>query len=128
MAVRGSPAPRPHTSTSRSSTSRKPTRELERTGRLTEAAFVYADLLNDPRAAIDLLEHNDRIYLAAELAEGQDLEPALVIRLWWRAGGRPRAVEVARSRGAFAVGIERLHAIDPGAGPRTPEGLDRVLP
>ena len=88
-------------------------RELEKAGRIDEAAFVYADLLDDTRAAVDVLERHDRPRLAAELAEGKDLEAALVIRLWWRAGDRDRAVEIARSRGAFAAGIERLHAVAP---------------
>lgn len=88
-------------------------RELERTGRVDEAAFVYADLLNDTRAAVDVLERHKRLSLAAQLAENQELEAALVVRLWWRAGDRGRAVDFARRSGAFASGIERLHAVDP---------------
>ncbi|MEU4391929.1 bpX6 domain-containing protein [Kribbella sp. NPDC023855] len=87
-------------------------RELERTGRPDQAAFVYADLLNDTRAAVDVLERHDRLRLAAQLAENQELEAALVIRLWWRAGDRDRAVDFARRTGAFATGIERLHRVD----------------
>ena len=88
-------------------------RELERTGRIQEAAFIYADLLNDGRGAVDLLERHGHLNQAAELAESENLEAPLVIRLWWQAGNRQRAVEIARTRGAFAAGIERLHAVDP---------------
>ncbi|GAA0950719.1 hypothetical protein GCM10009554_51140 [Kribbella koreensis] len=88
-------------------------RTLQASGRIDEAAFVYADLLDDTRAAVDLLERHDRLPLAAQLAESKGLEAPLVVRLWWRAGDRTRAVEIARSRAAFASGIERLHAVDP---------------
>ncbi|WP_328330310.1 bpX6 domain-containing protein [Kribbella sp. NBC_00382] len=88
-------------------------RTLEAAGQIDEAAFVYADLLDDTRAAVDLLERHDRLALAAQLAESRGLEAPLVVRLWWRAGDRTRAIEVARSRAAFATGIERLHAVDP---------------
>ncbi len=88
-------------------------RELERTGQADQAAFVYADLLNDTRAAVDVLERHQRLRLAAQLAENQELEAALVVRLWWRAGDRARAIDFARRSGAFAAGIERLHAVDP---------------
>lgn len=85
---------------------------LESEGRIEEAAFVLADLLNDGAAAVDLLERHGRLRLAAELAEGRGLPGELAVRLWWRAGERARAIEVARSRGAFAAGVELLSKVD----------------
>ncbi|MGW4207368.1 bpX6 domain-containing protein [Lentzea sp. NPDC004789] len=82
--------------------------DLERLGRHDEAAFVHADLLGDPAAAVALFERLGRLTDAAELAEGRGLDPALAVRLWWRAGNRTRAIDVARARGAFAAAIARL--------------------
>lgn len=86
--------------------------ELERLGRHDEAAFVHADLLGDPAAAVVMYERLGRLTDAAELAEGRGLAPDLVVRLWWRAGNRSRAIDVARARGAFAAAIARMSAQD----------------
>jgi hypothetical protein len=94
---------------------RKAAEQLERDGRIIEAAFVFADLLGEPLGAISLLERHDQLAVAAELAEGRRLDPDLVVRLWWRAGQRDRAVEVARTRGGFARAVERLAASDPAS-------------
>lgn len=90
----------------------KAAEELERLGRHDEAAFVHADLLGDPAAAVALFERLGRFSDAAELAEGRDLGPDLVVRLWWRAKNRTRAIDVARARGAFAAAIARMPAED----------------
>jgi hypothetical protein len=89
--------------------------ELERAGRVEEAAFVLADLLDAATEAVALLERGKRWELAAELAEGRQLTPELVVRLWWRAGQRDRAIEIARARGAFASAVERLSSVDAAA-------------
>lgn len=89
--------------------------QLEREGNLLLAAFVHADLLANPLAAVELLERNGETTSAAELAEGWKLDPGLVVRLWWQAGNRDRAVRLARARGAFATAIERLGRVDPRA-------------
>ncbi|HYU67644.1 MAG TPA: hypothetical protein VEK09_12880, partial [Jatrophihabitantaceae bacterium] len=86
--------------------------QLEAAGRVDEAAFVHADLLHDARAAVAYLERNGRLQTAAELAEARHLAPELVVRLWWRAGDRQRAVTIARTRGAFAAAVERLAPLD----------------
>ncbi|MDX6312710.1 MAG: hypothetical protein QOF44_2174 [Streptomyces sp.] len=91
---------------------RQAAQALEKEGRVEEAAFVLADLLDDPTEAAALLERHSRTRLAAELAEGRDLDPALVVRLWWRAGERERALRVARARGAFAAAVDRLGPLD----------------
>ncbi len=88
---------------------------LERDGNVEQAAFVLADLLSDPAAAVNLLERHGRLRMAAELAEGRDLDPELAVRLWWRAGDRDRALDVARVRGAFVAAIDLLSKVDPAA-------------
>ncbi|MDY0812614.1 bpX6 domain-containing protein [Kitasatospora purpeofusca] len=88
---------------------------LERQDRFDEAAFVLADLLEAPAEAVALLDRHGRLTQAAELAEGRDLAAELVVRLWWRAGERARAVRTAHRRGAFATAVERLAATDPQA-------------
>lgn len=88
---------------------------LEQAGRIDEAAFLYADLMRSAPKAVALLERAARFRQAAELAEGRRLEPDLVVRLWWRAGDRDRAVDVARARGAFASAVGRLDPLDPEA-------------
>lgn len=89
--------------------------DLESAGRIEQAAFVYSDLLNDPAGAASLLERHDHLQLAAELAEARNLAPDLVVRLWWRAGRRDRAITVARARGAFAGAVDRLSTVDQAA-------------
>jgi hypothetical protein len=81
---------------------------LEQAGRIDEAAFVLAELLGDLRAAIALLERHGRFTVAARLAEGRDLEPGLIVRLWFLAGDRERALDTARRYHAWADAIARL--------------------
>ena len=80
---------------------------LVREGRIDEAAFVLADLLDDPAAAVELLERRGRTRLAAELAEARRLAPGLVIRQWFVAGDRDRAIQLAWRTGAFADALAR---------------------
>jgi hypothetical protein len=87
--------------------------ELERQGKIDEAAFVYADLIGSGQDAVQLLERHGRFEAAAELAQGRGLPPDLVVRLWWRAGRRDRAVAFAVARGAFPSAVAALEAIDP---------------
>ncbi len=89
--------------------------DLERLGRIEEAAFVRSDLLGNVWDAVLLLERHHRYALAAEVAEGRRLEPAVAIRLWWRAGRRDRAVDLARLRGGFADAVKHLAGSDPDA-------------
>ncbi|MEU7587331.1 bpX6 domain-containing protein [Micromonospora sp. NPDC049230] len=89
--------------------------DLDGAGRVEESAFVLADLLDLPIEAVALLERHRAYRLAATLAEGRELDPDLVVRLWWRAGDRDRAVRVARTRGAFAAAVERLARVDVAA-------------
>jgi hypothetical protein len=89
---------------------------LERAGRIDEAAFVLADLLSDVEAAIALLERHQRFTLAARLAEARGLAPGLVVRLWFLARDRQRAVDCARRHRAWADAIARLERDGPGRG------------
>jgi hypothetical protein len=91
---------------------RQAAERLEADGRVEEAAFVHADLLGAVADAVRLLERNRQYVLGANLAQQRGLPPETAVRLWWRAGERVRAVELARSRGAFAVVLERLPAED----------------
>lgn len=81
---------------------------LEQQGRIDEAAFVLAELLADVAAAIALLERHERFTLAAQLAAGRGLAPGLVVRLWFLAGDRQRAIDTARRYHAWADAVARL--------------------
>jgi hypothetical protein len=81
---------------------------LDAVGDVEKAAFVLAELLNAAEEAVSYLERHGRLKLAAELAEARGLPPGLVIRLWFLAGDRTRAVQIARTTGAFADAVLRL--------------------
>ncbi len=83
---------------------------LEREGRIEEAAFVLLELLGEVEEAVAFLEQHQRYDLAASIAEGRGLPPERVVRLWWLAGERERAVLVARRHRAFAGAVARLEA------------------
>jgi hypothetical protein len=77
-------------------------------GRLEEAAFVLAELLQDDAQAVSFLEGHGKLRLAAELAEARKLSPGVIVRQWVIAGDIARAVRIARRTGAFADAIARL--------------------
>ncbi len=89
-------------------TYRKAFERLEREGRVDEAAFVLAELLQDNEEAVAFLERHGRLRLAAEIAEARGLPPGLVVRQWFLAGDVPRAVRHARRFSAFADALARL--------------------
>ncbi len=90
-------------------------KQLEQSGRIDEAAFVLAELLHSPMECVGLLERHGRHRTAAELAEARNLDAALVVRLWWLAGERDRAILMARRTNAFAQVIKHLDGVDPAA-------------
>lgn len=92
---------------------RKAVEQLEKQGRIKEAAFVLAELLGASEEAVSFLEKHHEYQLAAELAEGRNLDPALVVRQWILAGDRDRALLIARRTGAFATAIARLEQSHP---------------
>ncbi len=83
---------------------------LEARGEVEKAAFVLAELLNVSEEAVAFLERHKRFRLAAEIAESRNLATGLIIRLWFLAGDRVRAVRIARRTGAFADAVIRLDA------------------
>ncbi len=83
-------------------------RQLEREGRIPEAAFVLAELLGDGEGAVALLERYERFTEAADLAETLELAAGLVVRQWILAGDIDRAVAIARRTGAFGDAVVRL--------------------
>lgn len=81
---------------------------LDAQGRPREAAYVLSQLLGKVGDAVDYLERKGELRLAAELAEGRDLDPGLQVALWIRAGEEDRALAIAAVRSAFGVAVEHL--------------------
>jgi len=80
-----------------------------------KAAFVLAELLNAHEEAVTFLERHRKFRLAAEIAEARKLAPGLVIRQWFLAGERKRAIQIAQQTGAFADALFRLEHTDENA-------------
>lgn len=81
---------------------------LESQERIEEAAFLLAEVLHANEEAVAFLERHGRLRLAAEMAEARGLPPGLVVRQWFLAGDRKRALRIARRTGAFADAVTRL--------------------
>jgi hypothetical protein len=88
-------------------------KRLEREGRIDEAAFVLTELLGEHEEAVSFLEKHGRLKLAAELAEGRNMAPGLVVRQWLLARDLQRAVAIARRSGAFPDAVLRLERTHP---------------
>lgn len=80
--------------------------------RWKDAAFVLAELLDDALGAVALLEKHGFLREAAELAEGRELPPAVVVRQWLVARDLERAIAVARRHDAFAPALARLRTTE----------------
>lgn len=91
---------------------------LDRAGRIDEAVFVLAELLNRRQEAVDYLERKGRLAQAAQLAETLELAPAVAVRLYVMAHDVERAVRLARLTDSFAPAVAELerrrHAAAPG--------------
>jgi hypothetical protein len=85
---------------------------LHRLGRHREAGFVLAELLKEYDRAVDYLEQQGEKVMAAELAEGQQLQPAKVIRQWLIAGDTARAIQIARLTRCYTEAISFLQTRD----------------
>jgi MoxR-vWA-beta-propeller ternary system domain bpX6 len=83
-------------------------KRLEAQGRIGEAAFVLAELLRANEEAVAFLERNGRLREAAEIAEARALAPEIIVRQWFLAGEKERAIQVARKTGAFHGAVLRL--------------------
>jgi len=81
---------------------------LDAAGRHEEAAFFLAEILGQPERAVSYLERHGRLELAAQLAEARELAPGLIVRQWFIAGNRDRAVSIAVREGAFEDACLRL--------------------
>lgn len=81
---------------------------LQSQGRIGEAAFVLAELLGANEEAVAFLERHGRLREAAEIAEARELAPEIVVRQWFIAGEKERAIQVARKTGAFHGAVLRL--------------------
>lgn len=81
---------------------------LEFQERFEEAAFLLAEVLQANEEAVAFLERHGRLRLSAEMAEARGLPPGLVVRQWFLAGDRKRALRIARRTGAFADAVTRL--------------------
>jgi hypothetical protein len=83
-------------------------KRLEAQGRIGEAAFVLAELLRSNEETVAFLERHGRLREAAEIAEARELAPEIVVRQWFVAGEKERAIKVARKTGAFHGAVLRL--------------------
>ncbi len=92
---------------------RQAVQRLEAQGRIEEAAFVLTELLSKHEEAASFLEKHGRLRLAAELAEAHNLSAVMVIRLWWLAKERHRAIAVALRTGQIQLAIQFLSLSHP---------------
>ena len=81
---------------------------LDRAGRIDEAVFVLAELMNRHQEAVDYLERKGRIAQAARLAETLGLAPAIAVRLHCMGGDLARALLLARLTGCFPETVAEL--------------------
>ncbi|ROU06982.1 bpX6 domain-containing protein [Lysobacter enzymogenes] len=81
---------------------------LDAAGKIDEAVFVLAELLNARQEALDYLVKHGRAAQAAELALGWDMPADAIIRLLMLAGDAERATLVARRDNAFATALALL--------------------
>lgn len=87
---------------------RKAFERLRDANDVDRAAFVLAELLQNSAEAVTFLETHGQLELSARIAEARHLPPGLVVRAWWLAGDRPRAIALAKLHGAFADAVLRL--------------------
>ena len=87
---------------------REAVERLKNEGRFEEAAYVLAELLREDEEAVSFLERHGKLSLAAEMAEARNLPPALIVRQWWLAGEKERAIAIARRSQCFSDAIFRL--------------------
>jgi hypothetical protein len=81
---------------------------LDREGKIDEAAFILAELLQEGEAAADYLERKERFKQAAQMAESMEVQAAVAVRLWIKAGNVERAVALARLHDAHGDAVARL--------------------
>ncbi|SCX44031.1 bpX6 domain-containing protein [Variovorax sp. EL159] len=106
---------------------RKTYEKLDREGRIDEAVFVLAELLQARQEALDYLEKHQRHAQAAELALAWDWPPAVIVRLLCLAGDWRRALAVARRDNAFASAVLQMQERWPDPANRLREEWGQAL-
>ncbi|MEP3890660.1 MAG: hypothetical protein ABJN69_09335 [Hellea sp.] len=75
--------------------------ELEDKGDYKRAAYIRSQLLEDHHAAVLTLERGELYAEAAKLSYDSQQDPALTIRLYYKAGKKDEALALARRTGCF---------------------------
>jgi hypothetical protein len=101
--------------------------KLDREGRIDEAVFVLAELLEAKLEALDYLEKHERHAQAAELALAWEQPAEVIVRLHCLAGDWRRAVAVARRDNAFAGAVLQLENKWPDVAARLREEWAQAL-
>ena len=81
---------------------------LESQGRIEEASFVLAELLKSNAEAVEFLSKYGKFRLAAELAEARNLPKETIVRQWFLAGEKMRAVRLAILHNCFEYAVTKL--------------------
>ncbi len=76
--------------------------------RIEEAAFVLAELLKNNSEAVEFLEKHGKLRLAAELAEARGLSKEIIVRQWFIAGEKRRAIQLAVLHNCFEYVVTKL--------------------
>ncbi len=76
--------------------------------RLEEAAFVLAELLKSNHEAVEFLEKHGKYRLAAELAESRNLAKDIIVRQWFLAGEKRKAIQLAVLSNCFEYVVTQL--------------------
>ena len=76
--------------------------------RIEEAAFVLAELLKSNLEAVEFLEKHRKFRLAAELAESRNLAKDIIVRQWFLAGEKRRAIQFAVLHNCFEYVVTKL--------------------
>lgn len=76
--------------------------------RFEEAAFVLAELLKSNHEAVEFLEKHGKFKLAAELAEARGLSKEIIVRQWFLAGEKRRAVQLAMLYNCFEYVVTKF--------------------
>ncbi len=83
---------------------------LDREGKIDEAVYVLAELLQCGAEAVTYLETKERFQQAAQLAETVELAAEIRTRLWLLAGDTTRAIRLARLHNSFADVVRQLES------------------
>ncbi len=76
--------------------------------RIEEAAFVLAELLKSNHEAVEFLEKHGKFRLAAELAESRNLSKEIIVRQWFLAGEKRKAVQLAVLHNCFEYVVTQM--------------------